>query len=63
MTNLEAAGYPIVFHVHDEIVLEMPFGEGSVKEACVIMSIAPAWAEGLPLRADGDDGLLFYRKM
>jgi DNA polymerase len=63
MMNLEAAGYPIVFHVHDEAVMEVPIGQGSVEEACAIMARAPAWAEGLPLRADGDDGLLFYRKM
>ncbi len=61
MMNLTAAGYPIVFHVHDEVVLEMPFGEGSVEEACAIMSVAPAWAENLPLRADGGE-MKFYRK-
>ena len=63
MMNLEAAGYPIVFHVHDEAVMEVTIGIGSVEEACEIMARVPAWAEGLPLRADGDDGLLFYRKM
>ena len=63
MMNLEAAGYPIVFHVHDECVLEVPIGQGSAEEACEIMARAPAWAEGLPMRADGDDGLMFYRKM
>ena len=63
MMNLEAAGYPIVFHVHDEAVMEVPIDQGSVEEACAIMARVPAWAEGLPLRADGDDGLLFYRKM
>ncbi|MEF9880680.1 MAG: DNA polymerase, partial [Clostridia bacterium] len=34
MTQLEAEGYPIIFHVHDECVLEMPIGKGSVEEAC-----------------------------
>ena len=62
MMQLEAAGYPIVFHVHDEAVLEVPIGQGSVEEACEIMARAPAWAEGLPMRADGDDGLMFYQK-
>jgi DNA polymerase len=61
MTNLEAAGYPIVFHVHDEVVLETPFGEGSVEDACSIMHDVPAWAEGLPMRADGFV-CRFYRK-
>ncbi|MEG1844260.1 MAG: DNA polymerase [Clostridia bacterium] len=61
MMNLEAAGYPINFHVHDEAVMEVPIGQGSVEEACEIMARAPAWAEGLPLRADGDE-LEYYRK-
>ena len=50
MQNLEAAGYPIVFHVHDEAA---PIGQGSVEEACRIMAIPPDWARDLPLRADG----------
>ena len=53
MMNLEAAGYRIVFTVHDECVLEVPIGQGTAPEACEIMARAPAWAEGLPLRADG----------
>ena len=61
MTNLEAAGYPIVFHVHDEIIAEMPIGQGSVEEACEIMTRAPEWAAGLPLRADGEE-MPFYHK-
>lgn len=61
MVSLEAAGYPIVFHVHDEAVMEVPIGQGSLEEACEIMARAPAWAEGLPLRADGSE-MPFYRK-
>lgn len=61
MLNLEAAGYPIVFHVHDEAVMEMPEGQGSLEEACSIMVIPPEWAKDLPLRADGDE-LPYYRK-
>ena len=61
MVNLEAAGYPIVFHVHDEAVMEVPIGQGSVEEACRIMAIPPKWAQNLPLRADGEE-MEFYRK-
>jgi DNA polymerase len=61
LMNLEAAGYSIVFHVHDEAVLEVPIGEGSVADACAIMGRAPDWANGLPLRADGYE-CGFYRK-
>ena len=61
MLELEAAGYHIVFHVHDEVVLEMPTREGTLEEACTIMGRVPPWAEGLPLRADGYE-CEFYRK-
>ena len=53
MLSLEARGYNIVFHVHDECVMEMPEGTGSVEEACAIMGQTPEWCSDLPLRADG----------
>ena len=62
MENLERHGYRIVFHVHDECVMEVPLGFGSVEEACAIMGQGPAWTEGLPLRADGYE-CSSYRKM
>ena len=62
MLALEKAGYHIVFHVHDEVILEVPYGQGSLENACAIMGIPPAWASDLPLRADGDE-LTYYRKM
>ena len=52
MLNLEDHGYRIVFHVHDECVMEMPEGTGSVEEACAIMGQPPEWCSDLPLRAD-----------
>ena len=61
MLNLEAAGYPIVFHVHDEVILEVPIGHGSLDEVCSIMAVPPAWAPDLPLKAAGDE-LMSYRK-
>ncbi|MFQ8439855.1 DNA polymerase [Enterococcus faecalis] len=53
MVRLEKAGYPIVFHVHDEAVAEVPEGEKSIEEMNKIMSVVPEWAEGLPLNAEG----------
>ena len=62
LLTLEQNGYPVVFHVHDEAVIEKPTGQGSLEEACRLMANATDWAEDLPLRADGEDHLAFYRK-
>lgn len=42
--NLERAGYPIVLHVYDELVCEMPLGVGSVEELEAWMRYLPEWA-------------------
>ena len=51
--RLEAAGYPVVFHIHDEVVIDAPPGWDSLEEVIHIMRQVPHWAEGLPLNADG----------
>ena len=61
MMNVANAGYNIVFHVHDEIIAEVPDGQGSVDEMCMLMSINPDWADGIPLSADGYE-CEYYRK-
>lgn len=61
MLRLRNDGFGIVMHIHDEAVLEVPDGVSSVDEICRKMSIAPTWADGLPLRADGYE-CSFYKK-
>lgn len=53
ITRLEAAGYPVVFHIHDEIVVDAPECNHDLSEMETLMSIVPEWAPGLPLNADG----------
>ena len=61
LINAANAGYDTVFHVHDEIICEVPNGYGSVDELCKLMCIKPEWADGLPLNADGF-GCEYYKK-
>ena len=52
LLRLDAAGYNIVFHVHDEIIAEAP--EGSRwEDMAEIMGQPIDWAPGLLLRGDG----------
>lgn len=61
MKRLEEAGFQIVCHVHDEVVIEAPMGVGSVEQINEIMAINPEWADGLPLSAAGFESP-FYKK-
>lgn len=51
--RLEANGYPVVFHIHDEIVVDAPPGYQDLDEMERLMATVPSWAPGLPLNADG----------
>lgn len=51
--RLEAAGYPVVFHVHDEVVIDAGPGKDLLEDVVAIMKQPPAWAPDLPLNADG----------
>lgn len=51
--RLEAAGFPVVFHIHDEVVIDAGPDKADLDRVIRIMSQVPAWAEGLPLNADG----------
>lgn len=55
MINVVEAGYTIVAHIHDEILVEVP--KENAKEhydkIVELMSTPPYWALDLPLKADG----------
>lgn len=53
MFRVEAAGYEIVMHIHDELVMDVPKDFGSLEEVGELMGQEIEWAPGLPLRADG----------
>ena len=55
LVKIHKAGFDIVMHVHDEVVCEIFKGAAAeeLKIICDIMGEPVAWAEGLPLAADG----------
>ncbi len=58
MLRVDAAGFAIVMHVHDEVVVEVPILKEYYKTVdldriCAIMGEEVSWAKGLPLTADG----------
>jgi DNA polymerase len=61
MLRVDEADYKIVMHVHDEIVSEMPNGQGSVEELNSIMGKPIPWAAGLPLKAESFE-TEYYKK-
>ena len=52
MLRLAEPGYRIKFHVHDEVVLEVPNGTRTMEEVEELMGQPIDWAPGLPLSAD-----------
>lgn len=58
---LDAAGFRIVFDVHDEVVIEAPAEAADLNAVTEIMSRPIPWAPGLPLKAEGWVGT-YYRK-
>ncbi|UTG84515.1 DNA polymerase [Bacillus paranthracis] len=61
LMRIDNAGYKTVMHIHDEVVLDVPNGEGSLKDVNRIMGEPIDWAPGLPLKAEGFE-CEFYQK-
>lgn len=55
LAEAEATGLAVVGHIHDEVILEVPVADGdaALEWLLATMRIAPAWAVGLPLNAEG----------
>lgn len=59
--HLEEAGFPVVFHVHDEVVIDCPADKADLDKVVQLMTLPIPWAQDLPLNADGWVGD-FFRK-
>ncbi len=61
MLELEEKGYATSIHVHDEVVLDVPYGFGSVKEVEKIMTKEIHWAPGLKLAVEAFEGSYYCK--
>jgi DNA polymerase len=61
LLRLDAAGFNIVLHIHDEVLAEVSEREMLLAEFERIMQEVPAWAEGCPIGVEGWEGHR-YRK-
>lgn len=63
MAPAEAAGYPIVLTVHDELLTEPPNDpKYTAEELSAILATNPVWAPGLPLAADGHEMMRYHKR-
>jgi DNA polymerase len=61
LLRLETHGYRVVMHIHDEVVVEHPEGQGSLAEVESIVAEVPTWARGCPIGVEGFEARR-YRK-
>ncbi len=54
LVRVDAAGYPILGHVHDEIIAQVPCSAdaGALSRFEHLMAEAPVWAAGMPIVVD-----------
>ena len=60
LDRITSKGYRIVFHVHDEVIVDAGM-DLTVEELCNIMAEPIPWAKGLILKGAGFSGQ-FYQK-
>lgn len=53
MLRVEAAGYPVVLTVHDEVICEIPKNFGNLAAFQSIVEASEPWADGLPIATKG----------
>lgn len=59
--SLEKEGLSVVFHIHDEVVIDCRADTATLDDVVNIMSRPIPWAPGLPLNADGWVGGFFKK--
>jgi DNA polymerase len=61
LLRVDARGWKIVFHCHDELVIEAPIGAVDPQDVLDCMLEPPPWAAGLPLAGKVHSGPLYLQ--
>lgn len=63
MIRCESEGMPVVLHVHDEIVIDVPTFNAmpAIRRLCEIMSEPPEWASGFPVGVEGYTSFRYFK--
>jgi len=62
MARVDALGYEIVMHIHDEMIVDVPLEDtDALRRINACMAETIPWAPGLPLKGDGYE-TSFYKK-
>jgi hypothetical protein len=62
LLRFEARGLPVVFHCHDEVVIEAEEGGVTADEVLAILLEPPPWAAGLPLGGKVHSGPIYFEE-
>jgi DNA polymerase len=63
LRRLDEAGFEVIAHVHDEIIVEHPTieAEDAAERIRNIMVTPPAWGKDIPLAAEGEVMLRYHK--
>lgn len=59
MVRVEAANYPVIGTIHDQLLSEVDEDYGSAEEYNDLMCELPSWAAGIPIAAECEETLCF----
>src|SRR6516162_7288306 len=62
LLRFEVRGLPVVFHCHDEVVIEAGEGTVTAEEVLAILLESPPWAAGLPLGGKAHAGSIYFEE-
>jgi hypothetical protein len=62
LLRFEARGLPVVFHCHDEVVIEAEEGTVTAEEVLAVLLEPPPWAAGLPLGGKVHAGSIYFEE-